>query len=166
MRQYLANLKRAVGEELGVDGFEAVVLTHSHVDHISGVSDVLATWGPMPVYKFQERDEPTELIPHIRYLHDSQVLHTSGASLHALHTPGYPPPSHKADHLCFYLSEENAVFTGDLVMGRGSVPTTQTYLVHYGDYLSSMRKIQDIKADKLYPSHGPTPVDGGKVRGM
>ena len=112
----MENLKKVVTEVLGIDGFQAVVLTHSHIDHIGGVEDILRTWGAMPVLKFPEPEERASLLPHIQYLSDGQEIVTEGATLQALFTPG-----HKEDHLCFWFPQERAVFTGDIVLGRGSV---------------------------------------------
>lgn len=156
---YLQNLRTVVSEVLRIDGFQAIVLTHSHVDHIGGVEDVLRTWGPMPVFKFREAGEPESLQRYIQPLVDGQEISTPGATLRAIHAPG-----HKADHLCFYFPQENALFTGDIVLGRGSVIPTQTFIDNYVDYKASMRKLQSLGAAKLYPSHGDMGVPGHKVR--
>lgn len=85
--------------------------------------------------------------------------------LYALFTPlGNEEFRHKEDHLCFWLEEESALFTGDIVMGRGSVRPIQTFVMNYVDYKSSMRKIESLQARILYPSHGDTAIPGQKVR--
>lgn len=66
--------------------------------------------------------------------------------------------------MCFWLEEESALFTGDIVMGRGSVKPIQTFVMNYVDYMSSMRKIQSLQPRILYPSHGDTAIPGHKVR--
>lgn len=102
--------------KMHISALEGLLLTHSHVDHIGGVLDILGVWGPLPIYKCQESSELQELLPFLHYIRDKDVISTEGATLQWLHTPG-----HKEDHMCLWLDEEKALFTGDLVMGRGSV---------------------------------------------
>lgn len=85
---YLTTLRQVVSQGISIDGFEAIILTHSHVDHIGGVADILRTWGPIPILKFKEEEEPEELKPLIRYIADGEVIRTEGATLRAIHTPG------------------------------------------------------------------------------
>lgn len=86
--EYLTNLRSVVSDVLQIDGFEAIVLTHSHIDHIGGVPDVLKTWGQVPILKFRENEESDEVRPLARYISDGEVIRTEGASLRVIHTPG------------------------------------------------------------------------------
>ena len=134
-----------------------IVLTHRHRDHLGGVSQLRARFRGIPVAKMLHRD--SGLPAAIDDLRDGQAVHGDGATLIAVHTPG-----HASDHLCFYLVEEKALFTGDVVLG-GSTTVIPLDDGDLGDYMTSLRRLLDLDVRRIYPAHGPVIEDGpGRVR--
>src|SRR5690242_17552763 len=92
--------KRLAGKTVGV-----VLVTHSHPDHLP-LAERFAAPHHASVRRYPE-------------LGDGDIVRAGNLNLVALHTPG-----HSADHLCFSIVEDGAVFTGDLILGRGSSMVT------------------------------------------
>lgn len=65
--------------------------------------------------------------------------------MRAVHTPG-----HASDHLCFWLEEEEALFTGDHILGTGTVIVDDL-----DAYMSSLQKLNELRPERIYPGHGP-----------
>jgi hydroxyacylglutathione hydrolase len=133
------------GERLGDVG--RVALTHRHRDHMGGVPDLRRRYARLAVSKLIVNDPslPGPMEP----LADGAVLRGDGVTLRAIHTPG-----HASDHLCYYLEEERALFTGDLVLG-GSTTVIPPDDGDLGQYLDSLRRVLALDPLRLYPGHGP-----------
>jgi hydrolase len=114
-----------------------VLLTHWHGDHTGGVPDLVAHDSRTRVHKHKP-DQGQETIK------DGQIFRTQGATLRAVLTPG-----HTADHACFVLEEENALFTGDTVLGYG-----YSVAEDLGAYTASLRLIASLGCTIGYPGHG------------
>lgn len=96
-----------------------------------------------------------------RVLGDGDRVSGQGWTLEAVTTPG-----HTSNHLCFALIEEQALFTGDHVMGW----STSVISPPDGDmsaYMRSMQRLLDRDDMVYYPAHGE-PIDNPQrlVRGM
>jgi glyoxylase-like metal-dependent hydrolase (beta-lactamase superfamily II) len=144
--QYLPLLEQALAETLRAEGLQEIVLTHAHVDHIGGVEGIQAHFGPLSVTKkpWPELDGSVK----IEAIDEGDEVHTEGVTLRAIWTPG-----HARDHLCYYLVEEKALFTGDVVLGAGTTVIPDDG--DLGDYLHSLRRLLDLDLEILYPAHGP-----------
>ncbi|KAF2835899.1 Metallo-hydrolase/oxidoreductase [Patellaria atrata CBS 101060] len=123
------------------------ILTHWHQDHVQGVPDLLSLSSSTKVFK-NTPDEGWEDIA------DGQKFTTEGATLRAFYCPG-----HTTDHMALILEEEDAMFTGDNVLGQGTAVFED--LTKYLDSLDHMSKEFSGRA---YPGHGPVIEDGkGKI---
>jgi glyoxylase-like metal-dependent hydrolase (beta-lactamase superfamily II) len=131
--------KRLQGATVGV-----VLVTHSHPDHLP-LSERLAARHHAAIQRYPE-------------LNDNDVVRVGTLNVTALHTPG-----HSADHLCFWLAGDGVVFTGDLILGRGSSMVTYPE----GDvaaYLRSLQRLASIRPRLLFPGHWDPVEDAmGKI---
>lgn len=124
-----------------------ILLTHRHRDHMGGVADLRGRYPGLRVSKLVHRDaglpEGTET------LRDGEAVQGEGMRLIPVHTPG-----HASDHLCYYMPEERALFTGDLILGGSTsvIPDEDGDLAHY---MASLRRVQGLEVDRIYPAHGP-----------
>lgn len=128
--EHIEGILRALASE----HVNRVILTHHHSDHAPGAARLSARTGA-PVLAF----------PEIR---DGDRFADGGATLEALHTPG-----HASDHLCFFLHEEEALFSGDLIMSGSTVVIAPPD----GDmaaYLRSLDRIRQRQPSRIYPGHG------------
>ncbi len=148
--QHLDALKAAIGARR----VSHILVTHTHRDHCES-ADALKQWsgarthgyGPQRHPSTGEEADDTDFVPDVR-LKDGDVIAGEGFTLTALHTPG-----HAANHLCFALEEERALFTGDHVMGW----STSVIAPPDGDmaaYMESLARLIARDDAILYPTHG------------
>ncbi len=131
--------KRLAGATVGV-----VLVTHSHPDHLP-LAERLAAAHHASVMRHPE-------------LEDQDVVRVGTLNVTALFTPGHSP-----DHLCFWLAGDRALFTGDLILGRGSSMVTYPE----GDvaaYLRSLERVAALSPRILFPGHwDPVEDAAGKI---
>ena len=136
----------------GVDRPSRVLLTHRHVDHLGGVAHLRERYPGLPVAKMIHKD--TGLPEAIDDLRDGQVIEGDGVTLLPVHTPG-----HASDHLCYYLVEEKALFSGDVILS-GSTSVIPSGDGDLADYMASLRRLQGLDIRRIYSAHGPVIEDG------
>jgi endoribonuclease LACTB2 len=131
----------------------AIVATHHHVDHVSGV-DVLTRELGLPLWAHAETAKRMKA-PVARELSDGDELVLEGPlpeRWKVLHTPGHAP-----GHVCLWNEEERTVVVGDMVASVGTI------LVEPGDgdmqvYLAQLERLASLGAGLALPAHGE-PID-------
>ncbi len=120
---------------------DVVLLTHGHLDHSEGARRFAELTGARvraldPAHRLGEEG-----------LGEGDVVAAAGLELRVLATPG-----HTSDSLSFVL--EDAVLTGDTVLGRGTTVVAHPDGV-LGDYLASLRRLAELGDVTVLPGHGP-----------
>jgi len=122
-----------------------IVLTHGHADHSEGAQHLAELTGADvvsldPAYTTADVEGLTT---------DRQRLGAAGLTLEVVHTPG-----HTADSVSLHLIDDDAVLTGDTVLGRGTTVVAHPDGV-LADYLASLRRLQGYGDTAVLPGHGP-----------
>lgn len=89
---------------------EAIAVTHGHPDHAPGAA-ALRAWTKAPVYGHRDATFPIDVA-----IGEGDRIVTGALVLDVLDAPG-----HARDHVVFSLVAEGALFTGDVVIGAGTV---------------------------------------------
>ncbi|XP_014661681.1 PREDICTED: beta-lactamase-like protein 2 isoform X2 [Priapulus caudatus] len=147
IQDYISNLQNVLKDNK--IAIQEIVISHWHPDHIGGiveVAELLKESVRISKYPRQARDDE-EIGGGLKYsfLKDKAIISTEGATLRAVFTPG-----HSDDHLVYVLEEENAVFSGDCILGEGTSVFEDLY-----DYMRSLNVIKGLNPDIIYPGHGP-----------
>ena len=135
---------------VGAGRIRWIVVTHTHPDHSPGAA-ALAVLTGAEVLGFGVADG---FVPD-REVPDGATVSGEGFTLEAVHTPG-----HASNHLCWLLTEENMLFSGDHIMGGSTVviaPPDGDMAV----YLASLQKLLDLDPplSTIAPGHGPLLTD-------
>jgi glyoxylase-like metal-dependent hydrolase (beta-lactamase superfamily II) len=148
----------AILEAVAGERVSHILVTHHHLDH-SPLARPLAAATGAPVYGCAVRqaiveDEVKVEAGYDRFTPDISVcggatIRGAGWILEAIPTPG-----HTSNHICYSLAEENALFSGDHIMGWSTTVITPPD-GDMGDYLASLELIKARRFATLWPTHGP-----------
>ena len=151
-----------VVEELGVQ-LDAILLTHTHIDHVGAVAPVARAtgaevWVPLiekPVLADINRFVPwPDLGPFESWDAEHTVaggerLELAGLEIDVIFTPGHSP-----GHVTYSIADEEAVFSGD-VLFQGSVGRTDLPGGDWPTLLDSIRSLVESlpETTTVYPGH-------------
>ena len=142
----------------------AVLLTHGHFDHISGLESVLASYS-VPLYIHANDAEmlsdpeknasmlfemcPTVCTAEPETVTDGEKINIGNMEFKTVHTPG-----HTSGSVCYFC--EDAVFSGDTIFADG-YGRTDLYGASEEELRDSVMKLSGMLAGKtIYPGHGKT----------
>ena len=153
--EHLAALQRVLQGET----ITHILITHTHTDHSPAAAPLKAATGA-PTYGFGPHGSG-KLLDGVTVeaggdmdfqadieVRDGTVIEGDGWSVECVYTPG-----HTSNHICFGLREEQALFTGDHVMGW----STTVIVPPDGDmrqYFQSLERLQSRTDRRFYPTHG------------
>jgi glyoxylase-like metal-dependent hydrolase (beta-lactamase superfamily II) len=150
-------------ERLGIESVEAILITHTHFDHIGAVAPVAAaTKAPVycPELETQVLANVMDYVPwpgfgpFESYVADHTVaggetLQLGGFDIDVIFTPGHSP-----GHVTYAIAEEEALFSGD-VLFQGSVGRVD---LPGGDWPTLLASIENLVSTypaetTVYPGH-------------
>jgi len=141
--------------------FEAILLTHHHIDHVGAVNAVSNRYN-LPVRAHKEcfeRIEPGYIKGDALKEGDRIDLGTAPDGSKDWHLTVMHTPGHAVDHLCYLESRYHAAIVGDMLS------TISTILIdppegHMQTYLDNLQRLLGVPMKTLYPAHGPGNRDG------
>ncbi|KAI9052549.1 hypothetical protein LZ554_003892 [Drepanopeziza brunnea f. sp. 'monogermtubi'] len=138
---WIASLKEALRTENAT--ITKALITHWHHDHVGGIHDLLELSPTTIIYKYLPHEGQNEI-------KDGQRFEVEGASLRTLYSPG-----HTHDHVAIILEDEDAMFTGDSILGHGTAVFEDLTA-----YLKSLENMRSKFRGRAYPGHGAVVEDG------
>jgi hydroxyacylglutathione hydrolase len=150
-------------KDLGVTSLEAILLTHTHFDHVGAVAPVARATGA-PVYCPQLETRvlanimdfvpwpgfgPFESYEADHTVEGGETLELAGLTFEVIFTPGHSP-----GHVTYALAAEDAIFSGD-VLFQGSVGRVD---LPGGDWATLLHSIESLvdrfpEETTVYPGH-------------
>ncbi|HUB03620.1 MAG TPA: MBL fold metallo-hydrolase [Solirubrobacteraceae bacterium] len=150
-------------DSLGIETVDAILITHTHFDHVGAVAPVArATEAPVYVPELEKEVlanimdyvpwpgfGPFESYEADRTVAGGETLELAGLTLEVVFTPGHSP-----GHVTYAVADENAVFSGD-VLFQGSVGRVDLPGGDWPTLLASIEKLTSTYAPEttVYPGH-------------
>jgi glyoxylase-like metal-dependent hydrolase (beta-lactamase superfamily II) len=139
-----------------------MVLTHEHMDH-AGAAGYFSKSAIIAAHrnaanKIELQDEFVTLqgvqewragsIKVDLWLEDGNYIDIGNYQLLVIHTPG-----HSSGCICLYEPSQRALFSGDTVFSGGTLSNIGPS-GNISDYMHSIRHLNTLRIDELYPGHG------------
>jgi glyoxylase-like metal-dependent hydrolase (beta-lactamase superfamily II) len=160
----------AAVSDLGIGSVEAILLTHTHFDHIGAVAPVARATGAAVYCPALETRVLANIMDYVPWpgfgpfesyeadktVDGGETLALAGLTLEVLFTPGHSP-----GHVTYALPDEQAIFSGD-VLFEGSVGRVD---LPGGDWPTLLASIESLlerfpEETVVYPGHMGTTTLG------
>ncbi|HEY5675906.1 MAG TPA: MBL fold metallo-hydrolase, partial [Myxococcales bacterium] len=138
-----------------------ILITHHHADHSPLAAPLKARTGAA-VYGCPLSGPPPADTGEVRMEAGHDLAFAPDLDVCAggeIRGPGWtieaiPTPGHTSNHICYALLEENALFSGDHVMGWSTTVITPPD-GDMTDYMESLARVRARGFSTLWPTHGP-----------
>ena len=145
---HIDRIAEAAGEQSA--GIALILVTHHHLDHLAGADRLRRRTGaPLAAHDGIRGADRT--------LVHGQRVPADGDALEVLATPG-----HASTHLCFLLRARELLFSGDHIVGQGTVVVNPPD-GDMGAYLDSLALLRQYPIRRLLPGHWD-PVDDPQAK--
>jgi len=135
-------------EMLGDSKPIAILLTHTHQDHVGALAEMRAKLGvPLMAHpNAKNRDIQAE-----EWLEEGDLVYLGEHQLKVIYTPG-----HIDDQICFALAKDNRIIVGDTIFAGGPGKTWSN--AEFQTTLNTLRTVVLSWPDEAvcYPGHGPS----------
>jgi hydroxyacylglutathione hydrolase len=150
-------------ESLQVETVEAILITHTHFDHIGAVAPVAKATGAPVFCPELEKEVLANIMDYVPWpgfgpfesyeadhtVAGGETLELAGLSLDVVFTPGHSP-----GHVTYAIAQEHAMFSGD-VLFQGSVGRVD---LPGGDWTTLLASIENLVSaypaeTTVYPGH-------------
>lgn len=130
------------------DELRAILLTHTHADHIAALSELLSYAPHVPVVVQAAGKRQVSEQAHVTYVTEDQTMQYGEFTFKVLETPGHSP-----DGVVYVF--DHIAFCGDTLFA-GSLGRSQHGNETYAALLSSAQRILALPEHTiLFPGHGP-----------
>ena len=150
-------------DELGIETVEAILVTHTHFDHVGAVAPVAQATGAHVYCPELERQVLANIMDYVPWpgfgpfesyeadhtVAGGETLELAGFKIDVRFTPGHSP-----GHVTYALAGEGALFSGD-VLFEGSVGRVDLPGGDWPTLLASIESLVDEFAPEttVYPGH-------------
>jgi glyoxylase-like metal-dependent hydrolase (beta-lactamase superfamily II) len=127
----------------------AIAVTHGHPDHAPAAAPLAARTGASVWV------HPNSNVPHDRTFELNGELRAGATALRVIDAPG-----HTFEHVALYDQQEHALFTGDVILGEGTVVIAPPGGA-MRPYQRTLQRLRDEfpNAVRIYGGHGPIVED-------
>jgi glyoxylase-like metal-dependent hydrolase (beta-lactamase superfamily II) len=146
-----ASIRRVANAPVAIHANDAVALAsgETHLGKVRGRGRITATLMPLVNWLLPVKPVAADIL-----LQDGQLLQEFGIPGYVLHTPGHTPGSTSL------IVDGRVAFVGDLLSTNARPHIQHLYASDWGEINRSLRRLEALDLEWLYPGHGRRPLSG------